>query len=759
MGSEGRPTRRDHHPLLLGGRKEKYSHGYSASQIKSLSAICATFIRSVPISEAAPDVAGEARSPSEKLREFYEASGADNGVPEEVAELLVRRLPKEGAILIWWLLWALSTKVGTLALCGRKSLSRRFPFVRSFPDMPADARERTMQRWSKLRGRFIFLRLAFGMLKVFCLHTFYSQVDKGEENRFSKAIGYAITEDRGEPNTKRPLDKGVVDTSIKEGGSLLQSLTDHGLRVAEDQRRNLYTIECDAVVVGSGPGGSIAAALLAKSGYKVVVMEKGGYYWGDDYSLMEGPSMEEMYQNGAKLGTLDLKTMIMAGSTVGGGSAINWSASIKTPEPVLKEWANDHELAVFGRLEYQEAMDAVWRRLDVADKCVEEGFQNKVLRSGCKALGLDCEIVPRNSSEGHYCGQCNYGCPTGDKKGADSTWLVDAVNCGAVILTRLKAENFVFEEINEDGERKKRCMGVSARVCDPRNSNSARRILIRAKLSVSACGALSTPPLLIASGLKNPNIGRHLHLHPVLLGWGYFPESDSSFKGKVFEGGIITSIHKILSEQKSPKVIIEAAALGPATYAALTPWLSSADMKERMLRYSRTVHLFALVRDVGSGEVKEEDRVTYKFNQVDKDNLRDGLRTVLRILVAAGASEVGTIQSDGQSIKAKGIKKEELDEFLNGVVARGGMLSRSEVWTMYCSAHQMGSCRMGVDEEKGAVDENGQSWEAEGLFVCDGSLLPTAVGVNPMITIASVAYCVSKRMVEYLNIKSESRAA
>ncbi|XP_049936946.1 long-chain-alcohol oxidase FAO1-like [Nymphaea colorata] len=101
------------------------------------------------------------------------------------------------------------------------------------------------------------------------------------KNRFWTTVGYDVTQDRGEPTRERPLDKGVVDTSAKDGSSLLQRLSNHGLRVAEDHRRNLYTVECDAVVVGSGCGGSVAAALLAKSGYKVVVMEKGGYFWVD----------------------------------------------------------------------------------------------------------------------------------------------------------------------------------------------------------------------------------------------------------------------------------------------------------------------------------------------------------------------------------------------------------------------------------------------------------------------------------------------
>ncbi|CAJ2679305.1 unnamed protein product [Trifolium pratense] len=555
------------------------------------------------------------------------------------------------------------------------------------------------------------------------------EVDENGDNPAWKAIGYVVSsgDEKTTNVTKmRPLEKGIIETMHENDSTLQQSLINKGLNVTLDSKNNTLKIKCDAVVVGSGSGGGVAAYVLSNAGHKVLVLEKGNYFVPEDYSSLEGPSMDQQYECGGMLASVDSRILVLAGSTVGGGSAVNWSACIRTPKKVLKEWSEEHKLSIFSSLEYLSAMETVF------------------------------DYVPRNSSgNNHYCGSCGYGCPKGEKQETQITWLVDAVEKGAVIITGCKAERFLFESNYKNGNaRKKKCLGVFAKTL---KSRVTMKLQIEAKVTISAGGALLTPPLMISSGLKNKNIGRNLHLHPVLMTWGYFPESKSDFKGKVYEEGIITSVHKVLSSstcddlKSDIRAIIETPLLGPTSFASLCPWESRLDFKQRMLNFPRTSHLITIIRDKSSGQVTKEGRVSYKLDSTDKANMRAGLQQAVRILIAAGAVEVGTHKSDGQRIRInENISEDEIEEFIDSVCPMDGVLWPGESWNLYSSAHQIGSCRMGVNQNEGVVDENGESWEAEGLFVCDASVLPTAIGVNPMITIQSTAYCISSRIVDFL---------
>ncbi|KAK1428423.1 hypothetical protein QVD17_17257 [Tagetes erecta] len=736
MAESGRNKNNDH-PLLRGRRSQsKYFHGFTSSQIRQLAAICQAFI---------PPLPPPSTNCNQSIASFYSDSGSRSPLPHEVAEKM-KRYPADAMFFLKCVLILLSTKLGTLLICGSICLDTKWPFIHSFSDLNVSKREKILQKWSNTYKSLLPIRVVFMMVKLMCFFVFFSHTDENFENPSWEAIGYDVKPPNDEsikPRKQRPLDKGIVETEKQSDATLIELVKTKGLEI-KDSKDGFYDIKCDVVIVGSGCGGGVAAAVLASSGHKVVVIEKGHYYVPEDYTLLEGPSLNEMYENGGILGTLDGKITIFAGSTVGGGSAVNWSAAIKTPDDVLEDWAVDKKIPMYGTVDYQEAMEAVCDRIGVTEKVKDEGFQNKVLRKGCESLGLMVETIPQNASENHYCGSCCYGCKTGDKKGTDSTWLVDAVEKGAVVFTGCKAERFVFEKSND----RKRCRGV---IATAESSTITRKLRIKARVTVSAAGSLLTPPLMVSSGLTNRHIGRNLHLHPVLLAWGYFPPGPEMPDGKCFEGGIITSLHKVKSTgESSSRAIVEVASMGPSSFAALFPWVSSADMKDKMVKYPRITKLFSLVRDQSSGEVRKENQITYRLTETDKENLRAGLRQALRILVAAGAEEVGTFRNDGQRIKTNGLKSYDLEAFLDNVTAPGGPKSRVEKWTIYCSAHQMGSCRMGCNEDEGGVDVNGESWEANGLFVCDGSLLPTALGVNPMITIESTAYCISKKISQAL---------
>lgn len=221
--------------------------------------------------------------------------------------------------------------------------------------------------------------------------------------------------------------------------------------------------------------------------------------------------MEEMYQSSGLVATDNMNVLILAGSTVGGGSTVNWSASIQTPSHVTKEWSDEYELELFRSNLYKEAMEVVCKKMGVQSEIDNEGFNNAVLRKGCEELGCHAINIPRNSTSDHYCGWCCLGCKDGRKKGTAETWLVDLVRSGnGAILPGCEAVRIRQEK--KDGSERNRAKGV---VYEFGCGSAAKQMcLVESKVTIVACGALSTPPLLKRSGLRNPNIGKNLHLHP-----------------------------------------------------------------------------------------------------------------------------------------------------------------------------------------------------------------------------------------------------
>ncbi|KAL3619114.1 hypothetical protein CASFOL_036684 [Castilleja foliolosa] len=535
-------------------------------QMEALAALCDTYLPSLDDHHQSDDVI-----------QYYQTSASMAGTQNHVAELLQEKVKHPKINLAKLAIRMLSTWIGTFVLCGRKSLSPKFPYFQRFSKVSLEKREEILLSWST--SYFSLLRIFFTALKIFTLLVFFTQVNDKNENISWKAIGYCGPDPARKPNPKEhqekedntatqeelfgPLHKGIINLSQNHKQASLDKLEALGFPISTPHSKNTkidsfqnpsFIIKCDAVVVGSGSGGGLAAGVLAKAGHKVLVLEKGTYMARNNLSLLEGQSMDKMYFNNGLSSTDEMDVMVVAGSTVGGGSTVNWSASIRTPPHVTKEWSEELGLKLFDADsgKYEHALDVVCGKMGVQPGFEDEGFNNMVLRKGCKKLGYDVENIPRNAPKDHDCGWCCFGCAQGNKKGTSETWLVDLVESGnGAILTECEALKVITGKKN--GAWRKRAVGVAFEFRTERGREIG---IVEAKVTVVACGAIGTPALLKRSGLRNPNIGRNLHLHPVVMAWGYFPEDVWPEAGKrSYEGGIMTAMSKVDDESGYGAVI------------------------------------------------------------------------------------------------------------------------------------------------------------------------------------------------------------
>ncbi|XP_055819393.1 long-chain-alcohol oxidase FAO4A-like [Solanum dulcamara] len=741
----------------------------SSYQLESLTSICDTFLPSIHHVNSYE----EGNIDDDSFIKFLQTSASMNGTPQQIAWMISNRLQHPRLNLFKLALWLLSTRIGTFILCGKASLSYQFPYLQNFSKILPSKREEIVKSWAT--SCFKLLRILFFAAKILVPLVFFTQVNEKGQNSSWKALGYSGPD----PDFKKqkqenmdckerddqpfgPLYEGII--SLKNSQKIIfHRLQELGFIVSKPHNLNngrrstecpAFVIECDAVVVGSGSGGGVIAGILANAGHKVLVLEKGSYIARTNLSLLEGPTMDQMYLGSGLLTTKDMDIILLAGSTVGGGSTINWSASIRTPQHVLKEWSESYKLELFQSEFYKGAMKIVCAKMGVQCEIEDEGFQNMILRKGCQELGYPVETIPTNAPSDHYCGWCSLGCKDGRKKGTAETWLVDLVKSGnGAILPECEALEVIHEEKN-DNSGKRKAIGVAFAF---QNIKGMREIcMVKSKVTIVACGALSTPSLLKRSGLKNPNIGRNLHLHPVVITWGYFPDFQPisneiwpEAEKKCYEGGIMTAMSKVVAnfEGSGYGAIIQTPGLHPGMFSALMPWVSGLDIKMRMSKYSRTAHIFTLARDMGSGEAFSPYSISYKLDQIDEENLKVGLEKTLRILAAAGAEEIGTQHVKGRSLKVKEANLEEFERF----VKEESSIKIGKHSVPICSAHQMGSCRMGVDPTTSVVNSKGETWEVEGLFLGDSSVIPTAIGVNPMVTIQAISYCTAQSVLQLLN--------
>jgi choline dehydrogenase-like flavoprotein len=596
---------------------------------------------------------------------------------------------------------------------------------RAFRDMDAPARERLLLRWANSP---LLLRRS-GVNAFRKLLTFIAYADPGAPetpNPLPQALGYVRDDPPLPPKLAaiRPLD---IDRSPAASGDAP------------------LLLEADVVVVGSGAGGGLVAAELARAGRSVLIVEAGPFV---DESTMPRDELDaygRLYLNYGLLSTWDGAITMLAGSGVGGGTLVNWMTCLDIPADVRAEWARDHGLDGLDGQEWADDLAVIERELGVAPVTVIPP-KDDLIRRGAEALGWESGLIRRNATECGDCGSCPFGCPRGAKRSGIRAHLADAVAHGARVLDRARVRRVLIDgPWAVDGVQ-----GTLAPADDTAPIATAPRpFVVSARQVVLAAGALRSPSILQASRIGHASIGRHLRLHPVPVIGALHDEPVDMWRGTM---QAVRSMQFAVDTPEHRPYVIESAPGHLGLMALVLPWEGAAAHAAWMARARHFSPLIAVTRDGGEGRTTltraGRVRIDYRLDAAGAATARHALVSMARLARAGGARELLAVGMPMPRHVVDG-GGDEARRFLAFEQALAATDFRPHRGTI-ASAHQMGTIRMGADPRTHPADARGRVRRSEdgalveGLYVADTSTFPTGIGVNPMVGAMTMARRVSR---------------
>ena len=492
----------------------------------------------------------------------------------------------------------------------------------------------------------------------------------------------------------------------------------------DDYQSDLHLV-CDACVVGSGPGGAVVAKELAEKGHAVVLLEEGGHVRQSECRGMPLPGLMRMYRDGGATGTIgNTAISVTMGRCIGGSSTINSATCFRTPDTVLANWRRDLGLDRLTSENLDPRFERVEKILSVTRlPWAVLGKNAQIVKRGCDKLGLHCRPLLHNVRDCKGCGPCQFGCQEGAKQSVDVTYIPLAEKHGARIFADCRAERLII--------RHHVVHGVVASVMHPVTGDRLYTVTVTARAVVVACGAMLSPAFLKRNGLKNRHIGKNLQIHPGTRVVALMNEVVEGWKG-VSQGAYVDDFH-------GRGIMLEGIFVHPSLMLPALPGIG--EKHKRLAKDCKRLAAFGVMAHdetvgrvfnaPGSGR-SNRPVSTYFVSPEDINRLVTGVARTAEIFFAAGARRIFTGIAPMPVIRSAA----DIEKLLT--------LKIRPAQVEMLAFHPLGSCRMAAHPTRGAISPGGETYDVRNLYVSDGSAVPTSLGVNPQITIMTLATLIAE---------------
>jgi choline dehydrogenase-like flavoprotein len=499
-------------------------------------------------------------------------------------------------------------------------------------------------------------------------------------------------------------------------------------------------IRADICVVGSGAGGSAAATIAAEAGKTVVVLEAGSFITPKKMTQREEQMLPQLLWEAGGRSTADRAVRIHQGRAVGGSTMHNLNLCARIPAPIRRSWSAHRGMKYLPEERWEVLYAEVEAILGVSEiPAALRNRHNSLLLHGCRELGWKGGALRHNRSGCLGSGYCLLGCMYDAKNNALKMLLPRLVAAGGEVLTNCQA--IVVEH---DGGQVR---GVRAAAMDPISRRPMGTVRVQAQTVCLAASATGTPAILLRSSVPDPSgsTGRSLRVHPALLAAGEFDEPVRAWEG------IPQSVEctELLDFERAhppdggaepagvARTWIVPAFAHPVGTATMVPGLGG-EHRTLMESYERLAVFTSMLHDRTSGRVRPRGdfgiRIDYWPDEADRRELTAGLAACARLLFASGARRVHVPTTPLQSYE----RSDSLGP-LDTLELSPGTLDITAV-------HPMGSVPMGDDPERAAVGSDGRHHHLNGLWVADGSLFPSSIGVPPQLSIYAMGLHVGRAL-------------